>query len=1130
MRSLARAWIGIASLTSVALAGPAAGFEFFDGRLQVHGFAEAQIRTLARDMNGSDNWDLAQWYSVLSLEMEYMAVDSGWGPFDLLSFFGRVEARYDCVWTRACGMFPSVNSWGDRVAHLPMRMTDARRSGYQGSVFVGPTTRYSGIEVVPVLDERTAAVGYPQYVASEEAANQHRPLRFSQLHKIEELFLVAGPDEQYGTADDPAPFVFSEILSRCHFGSRELRGGDNGRGTQIMGGLEPGCPIRTFGRLADRPNPFSSLDLNPVLFGLDRIPNTADDASAPLPPVGSGELPFRPAPTVSAAGGGGASIARGIYYPSPALRKALDEDVFDSFDQNFRQAELEWNRGASQQDERELKELYADMEFLDSRLWVRAGKQNIVWGKTELFRTTDQFNPADLALATLPDLEEARIPLWSIRGVYSFYSVGPLEDVRLELAANLDDFEPADIGRCGEPFTVFAACNKTTGLFFHGVTGFGAAGEHRPPNPWSDASGFEYGARLEFRLGRFSFQLSDFFGYEDLPYADRLSDYSRNVDPLSGRPRRAGASGRCSTGQEASCLGLSPASGITPDGTALNLSAENRQAVLEQTPVNMQLFAMICSTSIGFNSIDPTSCGQSVFNSLALVILPGVFYQRDQAKDPNTYPVSATVSNALAGNAVAANILANLAGGPVPVVRLNADPCDAFRTGGCPAKGQAPISDFGPHPSFASSLTLNQVLTDEQEGLLGCGAFYGSDCEVDGVDFANTEASVFLESVVGSVGTISARGWNTVNGLAQPGTIGFDAGPIATRYVPGTGTVELPGSRAPGAPGYDPLVDGTTAGLVLPAVVRAVGRPAIPLGAVCALLQLHAAGGGALVTARRQQRQRSRWSLGAERVRSGQPVQRRPRTMLVGAAAILLGDHGHSSRSSGSNAMRCGRAARGDFGRTDFLWHSGGEVVLRYEKRNVLGFSTDFAEDVTKSNWSIESAWIDGQRFNDVNRARRHLAGRHLQPHRLGGPSDLHQLPEPAAHLLHQRAVLLPVRGRLQPRFHDQRALEHARHADGQHRLLQRSLAARLHLPLRPAVRVGRHAAEDHLPLHLELLGDDRRELVLRRRRSCAPTHCSRSPRWTPRSGKDAYHQGVENALAVVRDRDEVFFRLRYTW
>jgi len=90
MRSLARVWIGVACVAGLALAGPARSFEFFDGRLQIHGFAEAQIRTLARDMKGSDNWDLAQWYNVVSLELEYMAVDSGWGPFDLLSFFGRV--------------------------------------------------------------------------------------------------------------------------------------------------------------------------------------------------------------------------------------------------------------------------------------------------------------------------------------------------------------------------------------------------------------------------------------------------------------------------------------------------------------------------------------------------------------------------------------------------------------------------------------------------------------------------------------------------------------------------------------------------------------------------------------------------------------------------------------------------------------------------------------------------------------------------------------------------------------------------------------------------------------------------------------------------------------------------------
>jgi hypothetical protein len=53
------------------------------------------------------------------------------------------------------------------------------------------------------------------------------------------------------------------------------------------------------------------------------------------------------------------------------------------------------------------------------------------------------------------------------------------------------------------------------------------------------------------------------------------------------------------------------------------------------------------------------------------------------------------------------------------------------------------------------------------------------------------------------------------------------------------------------------------------------------------------------------------------------------------------------------------------FGRRDFVWHTGGEGVLRYTKRNVLGFSFDFAEDYTKSNWGAEMTWIAGQRFGD---------------------------------------------------------------------------------------------------------------------------------------------------------------------
>ena len=48
-----------------------------------------------------------------------------------------------------------------------------------------------------------------------------------------------------------------------------------------------------------------------------------------------------------------------------------------------------------------------------------------------------------------------------------------------------------------------------------------------------------------------------------------------------------------------------------------------------------------------------------------------------------------------------------------------------------------------------------------------------------------------------------------------------------------------------------------------------------------------------------------------------------------------------------------------------FAWHGGQEVALRYNRRNVLGFSMDFAKDVSKTNWGMEFTWIEGQPFSD---------------------------------------------------------------------------------------------------------------------------------------------------------------------
>ncbi|MEO1912674.1 MAG: DUF1302 family protein, partial [Myxococcales bacterium] len=105
------------------------------------------------------------------------------------------------------------------------------------------------------------------------------------------------------------------------------------------------------------------------------------------------------------------TVARGNFIPSKPLQELLESGRLDSVPLNYTESERAWNRGYSQNDEKELKEAYLDIELMDSRLWLRVGKQSIVWGKTELFRTTDQFNPQDFALSSLGSLEETRINL-----------------------------------------------------------------------------------------------------------------------------------------------------------------------------------------------------------------------------------------------------------------------------------------------------------------------------------------------------------------------------------------------------------------------------------------------------------------------------------------------------------------------------------------------------------------------------------------------------------------------------------------------------------------------------------------------------------------------------------------------
>ena len=1067
----------VAALLLLVAPAPSHAFTFFDGKLEVHGYAATQIRTLAKNLNVNEEWDLSQWYNIANIEVEAKPFPNGLGPVEILEFYVRGEVRYDCVWTRACGIFPSVNTYGDRAERLPKRLINGDYAGFTGTLQNGDTRLASNVD----------RNNYTLAFRDTPTRQLREPMSFAQLPGLVSLFGNGdGPNQTFepllaGRSDDPPSHYFDTFLKRCKFGVRNSRGGENGQIFDLIGPWNPDCEIEEIGALRYKGNPFNRNEFLSVLAGVDGIPNTGDECANPLfanppedtgcpgapgvpiiVPTGRGNLPYRAAPFYPVNQLAPKTAAQGLYVPSSALIRTIDSGRLDSIDQNFSQEELAWNRGASQQDEKELKEAYADIEMFEGRLWLRLGKQAIVWGKTELFRNTDQFNPQDFALASIPSLEESRIALWAARGTWSFYNFGKIEDVRLELAVNLDDFEPADLGRCGEPYTLELVCGISLGYFAHGFSGAGLAGTDRPPSPWEDISGLEGGARLEWRYGKFSFQLSDFYGYDDFPHTERISTYERNVDPDSGRPRRAGDHSPCSNGTQGACLGVQNPVLVDDAGDPLRLVdtdedggldtllmrgqplwhtgelviSEGQQFdALQNHAANQTLFAtgnILCGTA--GNNVDPALCGFVSLNgkggpgaaistvamgasalmagsgtSAALSAFNNGFLctlviGNTETRSQNCFNVVSKTFRAL--NVDLSDCGAQTSAGPLPCKITGGANLGAFSDG-----GGSPFQNPSPRNPANLSVALGASLTPEQEALLGCGPFYQSDCDLDGIDPLNADASVIIQSWPGFEGTRgSVDNYDlTDTSIVHPGTVGFQGGPVATVFANGQ-LQFLPGSLGPNDPGYDSLVDGCTgpgpagcnAGDVATIDANRDGVPDVtvtrttnarlltnPLnGQVFAnelaavshnMLMLFATGSSKPTNPDAPNLSEfdiyDPEGLGIiNNPNSPQNGQVRPGVnpaSVNGVTAVACGIRKPQLCNNiqgflagvgvRRNSVRAG--ANNGFGRRDFAWHSSGELVLNYNKRNVLGFAFDFDEERTKTNWGVEATWVAKQIF-----------------------------------------------------------------------------------------------------------------------------------------------------------------------
>lgn len=115
-----------------------------------------------------------------------------------------------------------------------------------------------------------------------------------------------------------------------------------------------------------------------------------------------------------------------------------------------------------------VRELYVKKTYdLDEgkQFFLKVGKQQVVWGRTDLFRVLDVINPVDYSRNNIYDeLSDIRIPMWMIQGEYRMGASETMQDRNIQVVWNFDQFRANNLGQCGSPNVILDA-----GCFFRGM-------------------------------------------------------------------------------------------------------------------------------------------------------------------------------------------------------------------------------------------------------------------------------------------------------------------------------------------------------------------------------------------------------------------------------------------------------------------------------------------------------------------------------------------------------------------------------------------------------------------------------------------------------------------------------------
>lgn len=162
-----------------------------------------------------------------------------------------------------------------------------------------------------------------------------------------------------------------------------------------------------------------------------------------------------------------------------------------------------------------IRELYISADkMLDNGDMINLtfGKQQVIWGKTDLFRVLDVINPVDYSRHNIYDeLEDIRIPQWMITAEWLMGPNNVFDDSNVSIIWNIDKFRPNNLGTCGQPYKIL-----DVGCFFASTVGPVPVVHDIIEYDWK-LSNTQYGIKWEGVYGDATFSLNALHYRQQLP-------------------------------------------------------------------------------------------------------------------------------------------------------------------------------------------------------------------------------------------------------------------------------------------------------------------------------------------------------------------------------------------------------------------------------------------------------------------------------------------------------------------------------------------------------------------------------------------------------------------------------------